>query len=136
MTTATKITDINRTTCRLLTDRINEALESLGEELGLSIKVQGGGRFSPTNVTFKVEASVTGEDGEEDNSTMAADFRKQAALYGLQASDLGRTFRQRRSTFTIIGCKPRSYKYPILCRNQNGKVYKFPVDQVKRGLAT
>ena len=46
--------------------------------------------------------------------------------FGLLTTDFGRTFKHRSSTFTVIGIKPRSPKYPVLAQNTRGKVYKFP----------
>ena len=134
MTTATKITSIDRTTCRLLSQRIEEALAPLAEELGLNISTVGGGRYTSNNCTLKIECSTLAEDGEA-NSKMVQDFKSHAALYGLKATDLGRSFRQRRSIFTIKGLNPRRHKNPIIVENQNGKSYVFPADTVKRLLA-
>jgi hypothetical protein len=62
--------------------------------------------------------------------TAGEDFKRYASRYGLQATDLGRSFTQRRSTFTIVGLVPSRPKYPILVENQNGKRYKFPASKV------
>jgi hypothetical protein len=62
--------------------------------------------------------------------TAGEDFKRHASRYGLKPTDLGRTFRQRRSVFTIIGLVPSRPKYPITVENQNGKRYKFPAAKV------
>ena len=44
--------------------------------------------------------------------------------------DLGQEFQRSGKTFTIVGLKPRSKKYPILAKCSDGKTYKLPVDLV------
>lgn len=46
--------------------------------------------------------------------------------FNLKPEQFGTTFMHRNERFTVIGIKPRSKTYPVLGRNDNGKVYKFP----------
>jgi hypothetical protein len=65
------------------------------------------------------------------------DFRKNAFLWGLSTSDLGRKInlgRGRPRNFTIVGAKPRNWKMPILVQGKRGGVYKITVETAKAGL--
>jgi hypothetical protein len=119
------ITRFDSTTIRLLKAEIVAALQPIATKYGISIDDTGKGSFSPQNYRFSLEAAVKNEQGETLTSE-AAYFKQCAHLYGLLPDDLGKEFVNRRSVFTIIGAAAQSYRYPILCRNQNGKVYKFP----------
>ena len=126
-----KITTIDRAACRTIKERINKALEAVSEEFGLDIKILPG-RFRPDQVTFKVEASTASD--QDPYSETAKDFEAYCVGYGLKKTDLGKTVRGFGTVGVIIGCKPRSPKYPILVRESNGTVKKWPVDMVKMGL--
>jgi len=53
--------------------------------------------------------------------------------YGLPADAVGKTFQNSSGqTFTLIGCRPRSHKYPILCRREDGRLVKFQASAVRR----
>lgn len=65
------------------------------------------------------------------------DFRKNAFLWGLSTSDLGRKInlgKGRPRNFTIVGAKPRNWKMPILVQGKRGGVYKITVETAKAGL--
>lgn len=62
-------------------------------------------------------------------------FVLHAPHIGLKADDFGKTFTFRKRTYKITGCRPKSYKYPIMgSRVPDGKTFKFPVAAVVRGL--
>ena len=122
-----KITQIDRTACRQISGRVKEALEVVSEELGLNITVHPG-RFRADQVTFKVEAS-TG-NAEDAYADAARDFKTHCVVYGLKKTDLGKTVYGFGTSGVIIGCKPQSPKYPILVREANGKVKKWPVEAI------
>jgi hypothetical protein len=52
-------------------------------------------------------------------------FRSNAKLLGLEPDDLGKEFTFRGQLYTICGLKPKSRKYPVIARSDNGKDYKF-----------
>jgi len=115
---------IDRQVCKDLRAAIAEALASVEAEFGVAISL-GNATFTRERVTFKVEAATVDENGDA-NTKEAADFKLHALEYGLQPHDLGRSFDSLGTTFTIVGLKPRSKKYPILARSaKDGKVYKF-----------
>lgn len=51
--------------------------------------------------------------------------------FGLTADQFGATFTFRNKKYTVTGLKPRSSRFPILARNEAGKVYKFPANALK-----
>lgn len=129
-----KITHFDRPTIRMLKAEIVAALQGIADKYGISIIDTGKGSFSAQNYRFSLEAATNSDDGEA-LTHEATYFQRCAHLYGLSPDDLGREFINRRSTFKIIGAAAQSYRYPILCKNQNGKVYKFPAATVKAAFA-
>ena len=128
---------MDRATVKRIRDVLQTALESLdvepeiGQKIGFRV---GNASFTDSVVTFKVEAATFGENGEK-NSKAAEDFKRCAFLWGLSPDDLGKQAEVNGKLVTIVGCKPRSKKYPILARDEkNGKTYKFSATSVKLGL--
>lgn len=124
----------DRQTVKDTRDRLQTALDAVAADLGCQIKV-GRASFARdgANCSFKIECAVVGDDGQV-KTKEASDFTHCAVQYGLEASDLGREFTSNGNTFTVIGCKPKSYKFPILGRRDDGKVFKFPAVIVRLGL--
>lgn len=134
MTTKTdRITRFDRTTCRLVRERIDAALADLGAELGLDISA-GSGSFDAGFYRVKVTCAVKHDDGTVETPEATA-FKRLATLYGLKADDLGREFTSRGKTFKVTGLKTRAKKYPVLATDSEGKTYKFPAARVASLLA-
>ena len=130
---AAKITTIDRETCRILRDTINHTLSSVGNRLGLKITA-GSASYDPQQATFKLECATLNSNGDPITKTVT-DFTRNACLYGLEASDLGRSFESVGDTWTLVGLSPRSRKFPFLCRKErDGKIYKMAERVVKHGL--
>ena len=100
-------------------NRINENEELEGVKL-----ILGSGSFGDS-VTFKLEAAPLGDDGEAVSKTATA-FTRYASMYNLLPSDLGKEISWGGSKFVITGLNTRSYKYPILAKRSDGKVFKLP----------
>lgn len=135
--TKTKITQFDRTTCRIVSKRVEEALAVLADELGVKITA-GRGTFTQNSYALKVEIATIGQGGEV-NTRAAEDFKQYAALYaalyGMEPDDLGKTFVHRGRTFRITGLRPRSsVRYPVLTEDPNGKAICFAVPDVLRAL--
>ena len=133
----TKITSVTSATARTLSEAVIEALKDSGieEKYGVTVSDKGGS-YADSYLTMKLEVAVEGE-GNELAGKDAENFKRYAFRYDLSESDLGRIFWDTTSMeqWKIIGCKPRSTKYPILVENvKTGKVYKFPANRVKRAL--
>lgn len=117
---------------RAIRSQLEPFLDVIGEELNLKLTL-----CSCTYrevIMFKLEVAPIDAEGKS-RSKMADDFEIHARGYGLKAEDLGRTFTFSGSLHTIEGAKPRSKRYPILCRRKDdGKLYKFPADAIRRWL--
>ena len=124
----------DKPTVRATRERLQSALDAVASELGCQIKV-GSATFERdgSRCTFKIDCAAVGEDGAVETRE-ASDFTRCATQYGLRPDDLGAEFTKGGETFTVIGCKPKSYKYPILARRNDGKVFKFPAATVRAGM--
>jgi hypothetical protein len=91
-----------------------------------------GGTYSDNNISSRIVISVKGDDGEIVTKE-AEDFKRYATTYGLKPEDLGERFQDfNQKEFEIVGCKPRSRKYPILVKEvRTGKLVKFGHKAVK-----
>ena len=85
-------------------------------------------------VAFKLVTTATDSDG----NVVTADsesFKALADMYGFKSEDLGREFMSNGTRFRITGLRRRRRKFPICgVRVSDGKGFKFPAEQVKRGL--
>lgn len=113
--------------------QLQEALQNIELDEGVTLKL-GNASYSANNITFKLDVSVPNENGET-ISKEGEDFKVYAHRFGMTPENLGSEFNDHEmGVCKIIGCKPRSHKYPILVETTRGKIYKFPADRVVRGL--
>jgi hypothetical protein len=126
-----KIKQFDRTECSRLGGAIETALQKVGQQYGVHIQ-RGNGRFSPTNLTLKLEVSVLDESGEAVSREEEA-FKKHATVFGLKASDLHKTFKDWKGRqYEIIGLNTRARKNPILAKDlRSGKTFVWPEEEVK-----
>jgi hypothetical protein len=115
--------NFNRARCREIRDALDEAVQPLGKRLGVTIRL-GGATFTSGNIRFKLEVFGDANVGNPE----AEDFRVYCSRYGLQVEDLNKSFAWAGKQYVLIGCKPRSSRFPLLGRSPDGKVFKFPVD--------
>jgi hypothetical protein len=105
---------------------IREALETaltpLGKQLGLGIRV-GSATYTPRDIRFKVE--VFSPDAA---SPAVEQFRVVCHRFGLEPEDLGKGFTWAGRYYTLVGCRRRSTRFPLIGRAEDGKDYKFPAD--------
>jgi len=118
-----KIKGLDRPTVKHITKRLETAVKPLAEELGLAIEI-GSCTFNTSNCRFQMKVSVLDCDGKA-ISEESESFRSNAKLFGLEPDDLGKKFVCRGQPYTICGLKPKSSKYPVIARSDNGKDYKF-----------
>jgi hypothetical protein len=123
---------MNRETARAIERQVLELLAPMESDGQLKITAKGGS-VGTTFVNLKIEFAEVGKNGLAE-SKEAADFKALAKFYGLNADDLGRHFVSRGERYEIVGLKPKSHKFPILGRNHDGKIYKFPAEGFQRGL--
>jgi len=122
-----KVTAFNRQNIRQINSELEAALKQVAEKYGLEVKL-GSTRFTGDNFTTKVQVATVAEGGIT-MSKEATDFNRYKTILGINM-DLGQEFQRSGKTFTIVGLKPRSKKYPILAKCSDGKTYKLPVDLV------
>lgn len=80
-------------------------------------------------------ASMAVKAAEVEDTIERDMFKAYASTFGLTADDFGKTFRFRKNLYRIVGCRPKSFKYPILgARVPDGKTFKFPADHVAKNL--
>lgn len=122
-----KVTSFNRKNIRQINNELEAALKQVAEKYGLEVKL-GNTRFTGDNFSTKVQVATVGQDGIA-MSKEATDFNRYKTILGINM-DLGQEFERSGKTYTIVGLKPRSKKYPILAKCSDGKTYKLPVDLV------
>jgi hypothetical protein len=130
-----KITEFDNSNVDTVRTAIDAAIQTVAQEYGLQLKA-GNLTYSPTNCTVKIECSTKGEGGEV-NTREAEDFKRYCSRYELQEEDLNKVFVDTVNglRYKIVGCKPRSTKYPIIVRTMDtGARYKFPATRVKRAI--
>lgn len=127
---------MDRIKARTLAKKLQEFLAPFAAEHGVAVRV-GGGKYTAGavgNLTLKLELAEKSADGVVKTAHAVA-FETYASTYGLKPSDLGREFAEMGRRYRIIGAKPRSHRYPILCENLgDGKTYKLPASRVARAL--
>ena len=126
-----EIKQVDRTTVRLLGDKIEEALQAVAKEYGVAIK-RGNGTFEPSNFTMKIECSVV-VDGNVVTKE-AEHFKRYATFYGMKPEDLGKTIRVGRDIYEITGMRLKAHKYPILGKRPDGRTFYLPLSSVKPAL--
>ena len=131
----TKVTRFDKPTLRAILDDAKEALGPVAEKYGLKLERKSC-TYSEDEcpVAFKFLITETDSNGNLMSSDAKA-FVREASLYGLKGTDLGKEFRFRGDTYRISGLKPKSRKYPILGENvQTGKTFKFAAEDVAASL--
>jgi len=122
---------LTRADVRMLRERLNKLLAEFGDDC--EAQVVGNASFSLNNATFKVEIAplVDGKAITQEEE----DFKRYATSYGLKPEDFNREFQWAGESCVLIGCKPRSTKFPLLVKKANGKIYKFPASTVRLALS-
>lgn len=130
-----KINSFNRESCRIVSDKVEAALQAVANEFGVQIKTKGGTYASDgTSFNLKLEMSVI-VDGKA-VSPAVSDFNryKDVLEFGF---DLGEQFVSYDGVaYVVSGYKPRAQKYPVLAKSMaNGKTYKFTLKEVQSRLS-
>lgn len=119
---------------KALREQLQEVIDTHLPEVvgGVSVKV-GNAVFDPAlgRVTFKVEVV----EGNADD-VAKKEWERYAPMYELPVEAFGKTIKyDGLRSFTLSGFSPKSSRFPVLARNQAGKVFKLTVDGVRRALA-
>ena len=119
---------LDKYSVKQLSDAIMANLAPLETQFGVKIAYKGG-RFSASNVTFKVEASIVGASGEVMSAEREA-YKHSAFFYGLKPEWLNQSFSFAGNTYTIDGLKTRCHKSPVMVIRKDGKRFKMSARMV------
>ena len=119
-----KITKLNKVTIKNIRKRLTTAVKPLAKELGVAIDL-GNCTFGKNNCRFQLNVALLDSDGKVITEEVDC-FRDNARSFGFEPDDLGKKFVFQGRSYTIFGLKPKSHKFPIIARSDNGKTYKFP----------
>lgn len=128
----TKITRLDRPKLKYIRKRMEVALKPVAKELGIVIDI-GNCTFQRKNGRFQVKVAVLDSDGKAVTEEVES-FYDNAGLYGFKSDDMNRKFICQGKTYTLCGLNPKSHKYPIIAKANNGKEYKFPCRVVLKAL--
>ena len=128
----TKITTLDKPRLKYIRKRMESALKSLAQELGVTIDVCNC-TFQQSNCRFQVKLAVLDSAGKPMTEEINL-FRESAKIYGFEPDDMGREFIYRGKAYAICGLNPKSRKYPVIAKAVNGKAYKFPCEIVLKAL--
>jgi len=125
----TKITTIDRDTCKEMRRAMQAALDGVAQRYGVRIDVNNMS-FSDSDINAKVKISTGSKSDEKQR-----EFDRHAFKFGLSGSDFGRDFIVNGRSFTISGLKPRGRKTPIIGTEAGtDKPYRFAADTVRRNM--
>ena len=127
-----KITSLDRAAVKSLRDEMSAALKAVAARHGIEITV-GNASFSHTNAKFSVALAVKDKRGKV-LSAEAEAFKRHAERFGLVPEDLNKSFKYADRKYTITGCLPRSRRYPILARRDDGTTVKFNAKMVSNAI--
>lgn len=121
------IKQLDGPTCRLMREKVQAALDTVGPTLNLTLRI-GSISYSATGETasFKVSAGVIGADGQG-ASKEGDDFKKYAGIYGLKPEQLGQKFTVAGNEYEVVGLKTRAQKLPLIAKRADGRRFKFSV---------
>src|SRR5260370_42268327 len=107
---------LEREEIRQLREKLQAYLDIFGEDNDLRITV-GSATFTEDLVQFKVELAPFREDGTA-ATRQSEDFKRYCCRHDLEPTDLGRTFQHGPKTYKLVGLRPRSPAYALLCQDE------------------
>jgi hypothetical protein len=119
----TAIRQLDTPTVTYIRKRLKAAVEPLAKELGVVIEL-GHCTFQISNCRFQLTVAVLDSKGKAITEEVDS-FKSNAKRFGFEPDDLGKEFIYRGQSYTICGFTPKSWKYPVIARSDNGKDYKF-----------
>ena len=102
-----------------------EAVKGLEKKYNSEIKLK--------NISYGFD-SFTATVSVESPDTKKNEWNLYCNSYGLAPEDLGKTFKDSKHTYTIIGLKPNSRKYPIICKRDDGVNMDYTLPAVRQFL--
>lgn len=129
-----KFKDFNKQNLKILVDEINKSVSVLNKKYGIKIKVAGG-TFSDTNFKTKLTADIDNPVVIKKNEDKKKrEFKEMGKYYGAKASWYGKTFKEGRYKFTVVGLNPNRPKNVIMLVREDGTKFSCPASYIKRFL--
>lgn len=119
------MSQITKEQARTITAEITEAVKAIFESHGVEqtdYRVTYGERYE---LKLTAVTASRNELGVNENTPEARDYLDMASYYGLNEGLLGVKFQSNGSTYQFIGLAPRSPKYCILAKREDGQTVKF-----------
>lgn len=119
------MSQITKEQARTITAEIAEAVKAIFESHGLEqtdYRTTYGERYE---VKLTAVTADRNELGVNENTREARDYLDMGSYYGLNDGLLGVKFKTNGTTYQFIGLAPRSPKYFILAKNEDGQTVKF-----------
>lgn len=130
-----KVISFDRTNVRQIDEAIKLALKQVEAEFGVIVTCSGCS-YSENEIKPRIVLNTcTVDDGSGISDAARRTWALLCESFNFTEADLGRTFVDRRHTYTITGltCGGR---YPILCRRDDDRIFKYDADAVQRLLLT
>jgi hypothetical protein len=106
-----------------------KAVQGIFEETSVKVSL-GNVRFSGKSFHGKLTAVIDDVSNPSENPMeikYREDFLRYAFQYGLKKTDLTTTKNIMGTKYTLIGCAPRSSRYPLIVKNPKGELTKITV---------
>jgi len=128
-----QVTEFDKYTAANLRDVFEEKIKEIAEDYGITVEV-GGVQRSALTMAMTMNVSI-GDHVRLEDTPQGRMFQMIAPSQGLQADDLGRSFRDKGKIFTIKGWNRAAPKYPIVCEElATGATWRYYVSAVKDGI--
>ena len=113
---------------RELSETMMAGLLFLERKYGIKLAYKGG-RYTSSNVTFKIEMSTVGANGQAMDRDRQQ-FILMADYYGMKGTWIDQTFSWCGNTYKVVGLKTRCHKNPVMVERADGKRYKMNVQMI------
>jgi len=127
------ISAFDRAALQKLRPELEAALVAVAAKHGITAKV-GSCTFSPAEAKFKLIVTTAGVDHEKAEAERQL-FVDMAPAYGLKPEWFGGVCEINRKPYKIVGIKPQSRSYPVICERIDGKRFKFPTYAITAAFA-
>lgn len=120
--------EFNKQNARELSDAFMNALKPLEKKFGVKITYKGG-RYTSSNVTFKIEAATVSTDGRVMDKE-SQDFVLMADYYGMKGTWINQEFTLSGNKYKVVGLRTRCHKTPVIIERADGKRFKVRTTDV------
>ena len=124
---------MNRDDARRVSEAVKAASAPALADLGYGVEL-GPARYGDTYVKLTLQIVALPPAGAEfnPNTPEAQDFVAYAALEGIDPAALGRPVTHNNQTSIIVGLRRRASRFPILCRQADGREIALTASHVAR----